>query len=189
MRGPNRVLAIVAMAALLVLGLQSVWPRKQDALREPPPPAPLTVIPTLTPTASPSITLEVPRQAELQPIMPHDRKECTPPLIPIPHEEPAKPVPLKWRLLGSWHGDGMTSTEPFVVRNVPWVLSYSVEPTNDNKPVLLAIVHGSDGGIAGVGTMVESAGVGRSMVYETGTCYLELSGANCRWTVAVYAQE
>ena len=94
----------------------------------------------------------------------------------------------EWTATKSWTGAGLKQTESFTTTTREWRLRWNVEPINPNVSLRrIAITVFSDQDKI-VSTADSSEAQGESYVRGVGTYYLQISGVNVKWTVAVEEQ-
>lgn len=87
--------------------------------------------------------------------------------------------------LGDWTGNGNLNTETFEVRSGSWVLAWAARDTSPVVPGnLIVFIHRDGGELDSVAVNALGGGSGRTVLRGAGRYYLEVIGANNRWSLS-----
>jgi len=125
------------------------------------------------------------------------------PEIPVPQEPEAVAVPEispeedtdepELYLLKYWEGNGIKTTEPFVIVVSPWFIVWQSEPDifdDVSMGIFQIMVYDIDEPDfpLTLAANTQDAGLDTSYIYHTGEFYLTINAANTKWNVSVFTE-
>jgi len=113
------------------------------------------------------------------------------PLTPEPEKSP--PQQIEPQVIKEWSGTGIKTTEPFTIKEQPWIIQWEHEPVimeGQSMGILQIMVYETKNPDIPITLAANSMEKGSdiSYIYETGEFYLTINAANTNWSVKVLAK-